>query len=301
MLDKDFLDRMKVKVNRPSDNENIPPLERVRNILRSKGLEGIAEPVLKFRTLPPLENAPAVGTSKLGGNPDLPIGIHWPTWHGRPLDFLLQLDLTEIPRKFADDLLPERGWIYFFYDVENNPWGFDVSHRGGWRVFFFDGDRAALECRTRPDSTNTELKPFPLTFFESIYVNWPSIQDEKAESDLGYLEQHAHLLDAMAEISGHQILGNTHGCQRSGEDMQEQSQLVSNGIYMGGGGGPVFDHVKAAQVKPGIKDWRLLLELRSDENANLIWTAYGTLYFWIREEDLLNSEFDHVWALFQCM
>ncbi len=84
------------------------------------------------------------------------------------------------------------------------------------------------------------------------------------------------------------------------EDMQEECQLVSNGIYFGGGGGPVFDHVKAAQFAPGIKDWRFLLEVGSDDNAGLEWTGYGTLYFWIREEDLRHRDFHNVWALFQC-
>jgi uncharacterized protein YwqG len=118
--------------------------EKVMTMLRSRGLEGIAEPCLRFRTHLIQENDLRVGSSKLGGSPDLPIGIPWPTWHGRPLDFLLQLDLTEIPRNLAEDLLPERGWIYFFYDIERNTWGYDVSHRGSWRVVFFDGDRKTL-------------------------------------------------------------------------------------------------------------------------------------------------------------
>ncbi len=96
-------------------------------------------------------------------------------------------------------------------------------------------------------------------------------------------------------------MGKTHGCQRLYEEMQEQCELASNGIYLGGGGGPVFDHVKAEQFKPGTENWRHLLQLRSDENAGLEWIAYGTLYFWIREQDLRNCEFSNVWALFQCL
>jgi uncharacterized protein YwqG len=290
-------DRTKVKVNRPSDKKDAPSTEKVLSILRSKGLERIAERVLKFRTLPPLEDEPALGASKLGGNPDLPSGIPWPTWGGRPLDLLLQLDLTEVPRNLVDDALPERGWLYFFYDIERNPWGFDVSHRGGWRVLFYDGSLTNLQRRQRPDSTEARLRPCKLYFFEGIYVNWPSLKDEKSLSDLHSLTNEG-LFEAQVEISGHQILGNTHGGQG---DMQEECQLASNGIYLGGGGGPVFDQVKADQVRSGIKDWRLLLELSSDENADLEWTAYGTLYFWIREEDLRNCEFSNVWAIFECM
>jgi uncharacterized protein YwqG len=274
--------------------------EKILKILRSKGLERIGEPVLKFRTLPTTKKKPPAGSSKLGGNPDLPTGIPWPVNHGRPLDFLLQLNLTKLPRKLVRDALPKRGWLYFFYDLEDNPWGFDVSHRHDWRVLFYGGDRNTLERRSRPDGTDPVLRPCGLTFFEGIYVNWPSLQDEKSRADLRYLNQHEHLFEAQVEDSGHQITGNTHGCQRMYEEMQEECQLASNGIYLGGGGGPVFDHVKAEQFKGGIKDWRFLLELRSDENANLDWTGYGTLYFWIREEDLRNCDFHNVWAIFQC-
>jgi uncharacterized protein YwqG len=273
--------------------------EKIMSMLRLKKLERIGEPVLKFRTLPETKNKLPLGSSKLGGNPDLPVGISWPVNDGRPLDLLVQLDLAELPKRFVEGALPERGWLYFFYDLKQRPWGFDVSHRHGWRVLFYDGDRKILGRRSRPDATHPVLGPCGLTFFEGIYVNWPSLEDEKSRSDLHSLTKEG-LFQAQVENSGHQILGRTHGCQSMYEEMQEECQLVSNGIYLGGGGGPVFDHVKAEQFKPGTKDWRLLLELGSDENASLEWTGYGTLYFWIREDDLLNCDFHNVWAVFQC-
>jgi uncharacterized protein YwqG len=280
--------------------KNAMSTKKVMKILRSRGLQGIAEPCLKFRTLPTTKKKLALGSSKLGGDPDLPIGIPWPTNNGRPLDFLLQLNLSKLPRKLVEDALPERGWIYFFYDIDNNPWGFDVSDRLGWRVLFYDGNLTNLQRRERPDSIEARLRPCKLSFFEVIYVNWPSLQDEKSIADLHYLNEHEGLFDAQVEISGHQILGNFHGCQNSYEEMQRECQLASNGIYWGGGGAPIFDHVKAEQFKPGIKDWRFLLELGADDNANLDLTDYGTLYFWIREDDLRNCDFHNVWAIFQC-
>ncbi len=279
---------------------NIMSMEKVMTMLRSRGLEGIAEPCLRFRTQPIQDNDLRVGSSKLGGSPDLPTGIPWPTWYGRPLDFLLQLDLTEVPRNLAADLLPERGWLYFFYDIDSNKWGFDVSDRGSSRVLFFEGDRRILAPRRRPDSATAKFGSCQLAFFEGIHLNWRSIGDQKLKFDLDHFGWDEKLQDAMAEIWGHQILGTTEGVQHSYEEMQRECQFVSNGIYMGGGGGPVFDKFKAKQLESGIKDWQLLLELGSDENAGLVWHDYGSLYFWIREEDLSNSDFYSVWVLFQC-
>ena len=300
MMDKDLLDRMRIPVDKPSAQEDETPAERIVKILRSKGLERIAEPVLQFRTEPITENDLPIGSSKMGGSPDLPLGIAWPSRDGRPLDFLLQLDLAEAPRKWGGDDLPETGWLYFFYDLEQRPWGFEVSHRHGWRVLFYDGDRKTLGRRSRPDATDPVLRPCRLTFFEGIYVNWPSLQDEKSRSDLRYLNQHEGLFDAQVEVSGHQISGNTHGCQSMYEGMQEECQLASHGIYLDGCGRSRHYKEKEERVRAGIKQWRHLLQLRFDENAGLEWTGYGTLYFWIRENDLRNSDFHNVWAVFEC-
>jgi len=268
------------------------------SILRSKGLERIGEPVLKFRTLPETKKKLSLGSSKMGGNPHLPVGIPWPVNDGRPLDLLVQLNLAELPRKFLEGSLPERGWLYFFYDLEQRPWGFDVSHRHGWRVLFYDGDRKTLGRRSRPDATDPILRSCGLTLFEGVYVNWPSLQDEESLADLRYLNKHEGLFQAGVENSGHRFLGNNHGGQG---DMQVESQLASHGVHLCDERCPVLDRGKSEKIKAGIKNWRFLLELDSDKNANLEWTAYGSLYFWIRDEDLRHCDFHNVWACFQCM
>src|SRR5271157_3787901 len=281
--------------------KNTMNLEKVMTLLRSRGLEGIAEPCLQFRTQPIQEQELSPGSSKFGGSPELPIEVPWPTWNGWSLDFLLQLDCSEIPTHLTNDLLPKTGWLYFFYDIESHTWGYDPSDRGSWRVLFFDGDRKALVRRRHPDYANARFNSCKLTFYEGIYLNWlPIIDDPELMSSLNHLELHENLIEAMTEISGHQILGNTQGIQSSYEQMQRRCQFVSHGLYMGGSGGPAFDKAKAKKLESGIKDWRLLLELGSDENSGFIWHDFGRLYFWIREDDLRKLDFDHVWALFEC-
>lgn len=44
----------------------------------------------------------------------------------------------------------------------------------------------------------------------------------------------------------------------------------------------------------------LLLQLDSDQDANLMWGDAGLLYFWIRTEDLVAGRFDRVWMTLQC-
>jgi uncharacterized protein YwqG len=53
-------------------------------------------------------------------------------------------------------------------------------------------------------------------------------------------------------------------------------------------------------LEPGAKDWKLLLQLASDEDTEMMWGDGGTLYFWIREADLPDRDFSKVWIILQC-
>ena len=44
-----------------------------------------------------------------------------------------------------------------------------------------------------------------------------------------------------------------------------------------------------AQLKPNAKDWRLLLQIDSNEENNYMWGDSGRLYFWIRKVDLAEN------------
>jgi uncharacterized protein (TIGR02996 family) len=64
----------------------------------------------------------ALGTSRAGGVPDLPVGAAWPTFEGSdkrrrqryPLQFLVQIDLAELQGTIAEGLLPESGLLTIF-------------------------------------------------------------------------------------------------------------------------------------------------------------------------------------------
>src|SRR5204863_9110088 len=47
-------------------------------------------------------------------------------------------------------------------------------------------------------------------------------------------------------------------------------------------------------------DWKLLLQLDTDDDAGMMWGDVGRLYFWIRKDDLQKWAFDKVWMILQC-
>lgn len=81
-------------------------------------------------------------------------------------------------------------------------------------------------------------------------------------------------------------------------DMQLEAQLVTNGLYCGDETG--YNDPRAELLEPGADDWVLLLQLDSDDSADLMWGDMGMLYFWIRQQDLKGHRFDRVWMSLQC-
>ena len=62
--------------------------------------------------------------SKLGGLPNLATAVEWPLWKGKPLAFLGQIAVSELPPDSAIWQALTVGYLYFFYDQEQTTWGF---------------------------------------------------------------------------------------------------------------------------------------------------------------------------------
>ena len=112
-------------------------------------------------------------------------------------------------------------------------------------------------------------------------------------------EQDAYYNELFADIDNrvglhHQFMGHAKPVQ---SDMQLDCQLVSNGISVGAPDwhtGPRRDALEA-----GASDWRLLLQVDSDENAGMDWVESGRLYYWITRSSLKSRSFDDVWVMLQ--
>ncbi|MBW8733189.1 MAG: DUF1963 domain-containing protein, partial [Asticcacaulis sp.] len=83
-----------------------------------------------------------------------------------------------------------------------------------------------------------------------------------------------------------------------GVNMEEKCELASNGI-------PLHDRKannspEAVALRQRPRDWRLLLQLDSDDEAGMNWGDGGILYFWIRTTDLAAKDFSKVWMIAQC-
>jgi uncharacterized protein YwqG len=113
-------------------------------------------------------------------------------------------------------------------------------------------------------------------------------------------DDYCQLLEEVAELNGdgpayHHLLGHPETIQG---DMQLECQLASHGLYCGDSSG--YEDSLRAHLEEGAKDWRLLLQVDSDDDVGMMWGDVGRIYYWIREVDLRAGNFGNVWFVLQC-
>jgi len=281
--------------------------------LSALDLPALALPSARLVTQRVPQDQIGLGESRIGGVPDLPQGTEWPRWlpsaqrdnilgqprnpeHPEPLGFIAQIDLRDVPR--IDDALPESGWLYFFYDRYDEPWGFDPADRGCCRVLYADCDRSALVRAEPPADADPEHLADSCRVEFSAQLTIPN-DLETIEYDTPAFEAYEALREELTGSDGstlHRLLGHPEVVQNP---MELECQLASNGVNCGGPEG--YESPRAQELAPGARDWRLLLQIDTDEDGpGWMWGDVGRIYFWIKRDDLTSLQFQDVWLIFQC-
>ncbi len=246
--------------------------------------------------------------SRLGGIPYLPEDFEWPANKDRPLDVLLQMDLSSAALYDKLGVLPPDGLLTFFYDLENQPWGYDPKNLQGFKTHYSE---TAMSTRLYgPPESEFTLPERGLVFRSALSVPWfGSRTYDELNNIVRFTDGEAdRYSDFALELSSlgssyrkkywggdHRLLGHSQNVQ---DDMQLEAQLVTNGLYCGDPSG--YDDPRARTLATGADDWVLLLQLDSDETADLMWGDVGMLYFWIKTDDLARRSFQNVWMTLQC-
>jgi uncharacterized protein YwqG len=290
----------------------MPLLDPLANAAHALGLDHLL-PLLETHSLPAIhfdltpvgDSQPLIGQSRFGGDPDLPNNFEWPEWHDRELSFLAQVNLADVTRYAPPDMLPSIGILGFFYDLVEQPWGYDPRQLGGFRVTYTPATMP-LHRSAQLDGTES-LRPCLMTFTPCLTLPHPGswgydqlelqahLSNEDTERYWDLLDRLPHLYSHVEQPSQHQLLGHSANVQG---DMQLEAQLVSHGIYCGDPSGYQSPH--ALQLAAGAQEWKLLLQLDTDKQANVMWGDAGMLYFWIRQSDCQQYRFDRVWMTMQC-
>ncbi len=274
-------------------------------------LLNLASDTIEIYTTPVSADALPLGASKFGGLPDLPPDVDWPQFRGRYLTLVAQINLAEMNEAVLDDRFPHAGILYFFYDLES--WGFDPADRGSARVIHIGEDLTRINRREAPEHPKPRshlfglikrrershtFKACKLSFRLCLTLpDFTSLAYEAFKQAVSLTEEEEdQYADLLNEIGAeHRLLGYSEPVQN---DMQLECQLVTNGVNCGGT--DCQADPRANSLKSGAADWRLLLQVSEDSNSDMMWGDLGMIYFWIREDDLRDQNFDNCWLIFQC-
>jgi uncharacterized protein YwqG len=237
----------------------------------------------------------AVGASKLGGQPDLPIGTAWPV-KTQPLGFVGQIRLEDLRAFDAAKALPASGLLAFFYDATQQTFGDDPNSKGNWQVLYFPADGGGLQRTTAPSSmpAGGQYAACALSFAEELTLpQHPELEIPHLSWTDGEKSAYEQALANFPAPNDHalphnRLLGHPNTIQ---DDMRMEVQVASHGL--------TGDDPEAAALQPGAMSWQLLFQVDSDPNAGMRWASSGMLYYWIEDAALRAQRFADAWVVLQ--
>lgn len=238
--------------------------------------------------------------SKIGGLPFLPSASSWPKdKNGKSLAFLAQIDGADLTGTFAEGTIPSDSLLSFFYDAQEQPWGFDPNDAGSWSVLHHKKSSISL------------VEEFPLDVVENSKFRERLIEpvEELSLPDIFFFDQqlrddHWDDFENLYELRGSELdeddgtsrfLGHPDIIQN---DWRDECALVTAGIYCGDGN--AYSSEEGKEILKKENDWILLLQIDSDDFTNMMWGDLGRVYFCIRQQDLDAMNFSSVWVILQC-
>lgn len=251
----------------------------------------------------------------LGGNARLQPGQAWPSFDGHSLALLVVLDLEEVSRFVVDLEIPTHGYLNFFYDPEEQVWGYEPDHKRAWRVLYADSASAveiapptdapsfpeiwlvAEQDLSLPDWAEPDARalfPADAPPRRALFGRRTDKQGRARREAYGDFE-HDWRTRKQSDYTGHQI-GGWPALQQG--PIWRECDLVSQGYPLG-----TSEQCRVAEqadVPDTQADWRLLLQVESDDDAGWMWGDLGALFFTVRSSEPAARKFDHGWMILQC-
>ncbi len=241
------------------------------------------------------ESEISIGQSKIGGLPDLPNNVDWfKEDNGKSLSFIAQINFSELKDLKQHVKLPDNGILYFFYSAAQEAWGFDIKDKDKFKVFY----SPSTENLVRKDAPS-DLEDYSI--YKSCILNYKnSVSLPSWENDFVRNRLNDKELDKYIEIASNEEMNKMFGYADNVQgEMELECQLVTNGLYCGDATG--YNDPRRPELEKGITDWNLLLQIDSEEDkTGMMWGDAGRLYFWIKEQDLKDLNFDESWFVLQC-
>lgn len=275
--------------------------DQILSLIQKSGLTRISDDItsllrytISIKTSPVEAAELPLGRSKIGGLPDLPPEIDWPEWDDQPLPLIAQIRLADIASYNRSGELPHTGMLYFFFNEEALE-SYPPAH-DSWHVLHYAGDSAHLQRRTASSeeqfiyptcavefATILTLPPLDSLYLERLGLSYDAYRPEASREQKREVDAYEKLLEQLEAMQTsaepyHQLLGHPD---------QVQGDLL-------------LECQRDTHFEGDPTDWRLLLQIDSDETAQMMWGDAGVLYFYIPQSALMIGDFAQVHLIMQC-
>jgi uncharacterized protein YwqG len=250
---------------------------------RAVEIEALTRSSLMLRTSPCSEDDIAVGQTKIGGLPDLPKDVHYPIFGDKPLVFLAQINLSEIPSSICPAALPNAGMLYFFSFhgyVGEDFWSDEEEETPGFsKVIYYTGAQdtllraSARDARKVCKAACVEFILMPSLPRSSRWTRDPQV------AKLNWTDEEYELLDQLY-LDFHWIA----------------FQVIDSPSHK------LLGYADAIQNTVTTSETQLLCQIDSDYrnfDTDMMWGDGGTIYFVISNDALARLDFSQVTAHLQ--
>jgi uncharacterized protein YwqG len=259
-------------------------------------------PAVRLIASPIPDRRIAVGATKFGGRPDLPRDFDWPTWRNpqgevRPLGFYAQISLDEINAAAPASLgLGVAGLLSFFcdyaYDGLNGIMGLMSWEQPGCRIIHSPAAGLVRYESRAQEWPSGSLTPVP------IWTRPPSVEGvELPEGEFDGLDAFDRAYEASitgnSKSGRHQVGGHAMFIQHPVEEEVVQALYVNDEHGR-------FDREKWEAAKVRVPEWRVVLQIDSDNGLDVMWGDVGMLYWAARQEDIDQDNWTNAMFNFQC-
>ena len=275
-------------------------IEQLQKMIKNHGLTDLAKRIQKsVKTTVSLQKEPwsphfSDTTSKFGGAPAVPLSFKWPSFNDAPLAFLCQINCEELGAVYEDSPLPSQGMLLFFYDSTQSTSGLSPDEHVSWRVFYFEDVSVLEKSEFSPD--DAIFPEYAINFEEDLSLpSWGDTAYDKLGFTTAEEEKYEVLHDRVYLASEpHRVFGYPDIIQ---DDMKLECELVTNGYDCGDPDN--YEDAPIETMRDDAEDWRLLLQIDSDEDLDFEWGDMGRLYFWIKKDALTKRDFKSSWLFMQ--
>lgn len=296
-------------------------------------LLALAQPAIRLDLTQAADEATMpLGGSKVGGAPDLPADVEWPTTDsGQPLPFIAQIRLADIAALDPQGDLPHDGLLSLFYAINDAEGELRVEDDATtWRIVWARDDAAPLARRPPPaallEAFDGHFPACAVAFTRRLTL--PDVyaaaierlgftEDERqgyiqvvSGADVGYLpEMDCRLLGYPYELESGTFVAAymaAHGIEPPHVDLSRAGQLgpldIARGLWRTLHPDPAALEAERRQrelERLAANEWRLLLQVYSSDEAEMDWAGGGVIHFGVQRAALAARDFSRCWVSLQ--